>query len=181
MDSLEKKGEKNAAQTLRERVAICESCDILKNKNLREMKSVLVKKLVASCQDAWPQLPALVKWKLAHHHFISEILPAAVQEIESPNEQAKLTGFRMLSSGLSFVPRVGGENGKGPAEFRPLSPTLDAAFQCFIKEVTERMEQGGFLKQEVELSFNIDSAVPDPAQDEKLKALLEPLTTAAED
>ena len=177
METLEKRNEKNAALTVRERVALCESCDMLNSKNLKELKPESLQKIVTITKEAWKLFPLHVEFKLAHHYFLASIFPPALECIDADDEREKEKGFTMISSALQLS--VGDEETK----FHPLSPSFSGAFNSLVKQIADAMEKAGFLKKpdDSEFTFGIEEAVPDPKRAEKLQAELKPLQASIEE
>ena len=69
-DQLEKGGFRNATDMLSERLAACESCDLLASKDIKHTRFEDVKKLLTLSKDAWHLYPPFIKAKLAQNYVM---------------------------------------------------------------------------------------------------------------
>ena len=121
----------NAASVLRERIAQCESADILTVKDLTKMAPDALRKLLNATQPAWQSFSMMVKWKVWKHHAFNQLHEASYQDI-----------FKTLSTLVEFQPVNFAD---GHDAFEIMQPSFAGLFQDFVMEVHSSMDQAGLL------------------------------------
>ena len=175
MDNLEKKGEKNAAQMLRERVVACETCELLATKELKTMNTSSIKKLLAQVEEVFQYFPPSINLKLAQQWFLNEILPPALESINSGDQLKMQSGFKMLVDGLALKPPQ--DDATDPEEegfkiFNPKAPSFNGLFQSFVFAINDELQK--IEEVMTAADFSIDNAKPmdEAPLTEALKSLM---------
>eukprot|EP00434_Breviolum_minutum_P036968 symbB.v1.2.032765.t2/scaffold3849.1/size49308/2 len=160
-DSLEKSGQKHAAQTLRDRMAACSACDLLVTKDTRRMEPQKMQQLLLSCEEAWPIFTVTVKNKLFENHLVTVQLPDWLKYGTSKNVQEQTKIGSDLGHSISISP-FDKKAVMGFERFDYKSPTMHMVFHAHIVDIQTTMEDLGLLgtkdASDQTLSMDIEEA-----------------------
>ena len=153
-------GYRNSAEILNERIAGCESCDLLASKDIRSSSIEAVKKLLTLSKDGWSSFSYGVKAKLAQHRLLQVHLAKMSSLVFVAEGQAHTTivvedlvaAMQDFAKGAVCVDL----EAETPA-FSVWEPTFAAVTHGFVAHVREQLVNMGIIKTAVpddDFSFN---------------------------
>ena len=128
-ESLQKRGQTNAASVLHERLVACEAAEVLATKALLEMPVEKLTQILTLTKTIWNLFPVSLQVKLCQHKIFIKLLPelqAAIDKPESENAQKRCA--ESLADELSLKLPTG-------ESFQVLNPKFSAAFECIVQRM----------------------------------------------
>ena len=131
MEALVTQKQTSAADKLRERIAQCESADVLVNKDFVTMSSEHLHKLLMATKTAWSKFSLEIKLKLCRHKAHAMLQEKPANEILE--FMSEIYGF----DGVNF--------GEEQGQFDVLNPTFPAYLHDFVWAAHNIMAADGLL------------------------------------
>ena len=129
LENLKDQGRKSAADTLAERMAKCEACDILVTKSVRDMPDPDLKKLLRLVEEGWHWFSTNVQIKITEHAVHRDVkagvvnLGDKVQVVTVARDVAQMVAIHELDS----------------AEFQPLQPSFNQIANLLLTQIARAL------------------------------------------
>ena len=142
LDSLEKQHQKNAATTLRERIAQCEAADILATKDFPSLNAENVRKLLTLTRKFWSQFPLYLKLKVAEFNMMTNIIPSLGSSLKTTKSDDITKCGLQVADALRLEPTSANINKD------MLQISYNDVFQEFLKGLEYKLKELGMWKAE---------------------------------
>eukprot|EP00439_Symbiodinium_sp_Y106_P003035 s9968_g1.t1 len=156
LDNLLKSGNSSSAETLQERIAQCEVCEIFTTKHLKQIPQDKMNKYLLLTRDAWSHFDDFLKLKLAEREVHMNILHPLIQELgkESVDQVTVMTQARNLAQVFNVKIPTDAETGED-CSYDMLKPSVPQLVGSILMGVVKLL--GGDSAEEVE--FGLEHAV----------------------
>ena len=152
LDNLNEQGKTSSSESLRERIAQCEVCEIFTTKNLKNIPEEKMSKFLLLTRDAWSHFDDFLKLKLAERHIHMQILLPLSKELgsESMDPVTVMTQARNLAQVFSIKVPTDAETGED-CSLDMLKPSVPQLLGSVLMGIVKLL--GGDATEEVEFGL----------------------------
>lgn len=156
LDVLEKSNQRNAADTLRDRIVLVEACDVLVVKDLKTMKHPAFQKILALTNAYQGFFQTTVKLKIVEHHVHQVILEGINQAVVKGKPDQRRAGLMEVAEALVLT-TLDLSIGTDFHTFDAMKPTWDGVFHELLGKLFTKLRSLGHLPvdDQGETSFDL--------------------------